>query len=61
MTETEEFWKYLMLLPNDYSQSAIYNEVTRTLMSKIEFEHGGESYDELYPEGLPTSIQVVTK
>lgn len=50
-----------MLMPNDYSQSAIYNEVTRKLMSKIEFEHGGESYDEKYPEGLPTSIQVVTK
>jgi len=30
-------------------------------MSKIEIVHGGESYDELYPEGIPTSIQVVTK
>ena len=41
----EEFWKHLMMLPTDYSHNAIFNETTRTLMQKIEFEHGGEEYD----------------
>ena len=30
-------------------------------MSKIEFEHGGQEYDEQYPKGLPTSICVTTE
>ena len=36
-----EAWKYLMLLPQDYSKDAIFNEKTRALMPKIQFEHGG--------------------
>ena len=56
----EDLWKYLMLLPKDYSYQAIYNEVTRKLMDKIEFEHGGKEYDELYPKGIPTSISIET-
>ena len=42
---TEELWKYLMLLPNDYGKDALYNETTRMLMEKIHFVHGGEEYD----------------
>ena len=34
-----------MLLPYDYGHKALYNETTRKLMTKIEFEHGGEEYD----------------
>lgn len=56
----EELWKYLMLLPKDYSGKALYNEVTRDLMQKIEFEHGGEEYDKKYPLGIPTSISLKT-
>ena len=56
----EELWKYLMLLPIDYSGKALYNEVTRSLMTKIEFEHGGEEYDAQYPKGIPTSISIKT-
>ena len=56
----EDLWKYLMLIPQDYSYNALYNEVTRKLMTKIEFEHGGESYDSQYPKGIPTSISIKT-
>ena len=56
----EEVWKHLMLLPKDYSEMAIYNEVTREIMSKVEFEHGGAEYDEKYPEGIPTSVTIET-
>lgn len=59
--DPEDLWKYLMLLPNDYSHKALFNETTRKLMSKIEFEHGGQEYDDLYPKGLPTSITIQTK
>jgi hypothetical protein len=41
----EDLWKYLMLLPSDYSYFAIFNEVTRKLMSRIEFIHGGPEFD----------------
>ena len=58
--DVESLWKYLMLLPNDYSQYALYNEVTRGLMSKIEFVHGGPEFDEKYPKGIPTSLQIET-
>ena len=54
----QELWKYLMLLPKDYGKDALYNEVTRKLMTKIEFEHGGKEYDDKYPKGIPTSISI---
>jgi len=49
-------WKELMLSPYDYSASALYDPVTRSLMEKINFVHGGPEYDEKYPDGIPTSI-----
>ena len=30
----------------------------RSLMDRITFSHGGPSYDEKYPEGIPTSVVV---
>lgn len=56
-----EIWKHLLLQPKDYTQAAIYNEETRAIMDKIVFEHGGDEYDELYPEGIPTSVMMKTK
>ena len=47
-----------MLTPTDYNKDAIYNKVTRELMPKIVFLHGGEKYDSKYPEGIPTSIEI---
>lgn len=49
-----------MLLPKDYGKDALFNEVTRKLMTKIEFEHGGKEYDDQYPKGIPTSVQIET-
>lgn len=56
----DEVWKALMLDPYDYqvADSAIFNPVTRSLMQKIEFTHGGEEYDAKYPDGIPTSLVI---
>jgi len=57
----DELWKALMLSPHDYAedQTAIFNPLTRALMKKISFEHGGPEYDKRYPDGIPTSIVIV--
>lgn len=57
----QELWKYLMLQPCDYSKHALYNDITRELMKTIEFEHGGKEYDDQYPKGIPTSVQISTE
>lgn len=58
----DEAWKALMLMPYDYqvAESAIFHPVTRSLMDKIEFRHGGPEYDAKYPDGIPTSVVVET-
>ncbi|EGR32620.1 hypothetical protein IMG5_076500 [Ichthyophthirius multifiliis] len=61
VSSLDEVWKKLILLPEDYSYKAIQNPVTLNLIDKTEFEHGGKEYDEKYPEGIPTSIQITLK
>lgn len=51
-------WATLMLSPHDYNEQAIFNTFTRQLMDRIEFSHGGKSYDDKYPEGIPTSLVI---
>ena len=51
-------WKELILLPEDYDDSALFDTTTRQLMEKIEFVHGGVDYDEKYPDGIPTTIDI---
>ncbi|GIW74649.1 MAG: hypothetical protein KatS3mg103_1171 [Phycisphaerales bacterium] len=51
-------WKELILTPYDYDRKAIHHPVTRALMEKISFEHGGEEYDRRYPDGIPTSVVI---
>jgi 2-methylcitrate dehydratase len=58
---SDDLWKQLMLLPEDYSTQAIQNPDIRSLMERIHFEHGGRHYDEKYPDGIPTSVKVHTK
>jgi 2-methylcitrate dehydratase len=53
-----QLWQELMLLPIDYSRTAINDPETRKLMDLISFEHGGAEYDAKYPEGIPTSIVI---
>lgn len=49
-------WATLMLGPYDYAGRALHDPLTRALMAKIDFEHGGAEYDRRYPEGIPTSV-----
>jgi len=51
-------WKELMLLPQDFDKAAISHPLTRALMAKMTFEHGGQDYDAKYPDGIPTSIRI---
>ena len=50
-----------MLEPRDYGHRALFNKKTRNLMEKCTFEHGGKAYDDKYPEGIPTSINITMK
>lgn len=50
-----------MLLPNDFSREAIFHPLTRMLMDKMTFKHGGDDYDSKYPEGIPTSVQITDR
>ncbi|MGE3127650.1 MAG: MmgE/PrpD family protein [Fimbriimonadaceae bacterium] len=55
-----EAWKALMLTPFDYKEdeTAVFHPLTRALMQKVSFRHGGPEYDAKYPEGIPTSVVV---
>lgn len=57
----DEVWKRLMLTPYDFDTDAIHNPVTRKIMETITFEHGGGTYDEKYPDGIPTSIKITSQ
>ena len=52
-----DMWKAIMLLPLDYDDNALYNNITRELMNKIQFEHG-DKYDDNYPDAIPTNYQL---
>ena len=51
-------WPGLILLPADYNDDALFHPLTRQIMSKIEFSHGGREYDEKYPDGIPTTLEL---
>lgn len=57
----DDLWKKLMLTPVDYGKEPLHNGNTRILMEKMGFEHGGAKYDALYPEGIPTSMEITLK
>lgn len=57
----DDVWKQIMLTPYDFDIDAINNETTRSIMKTIFFEHGGETYDAKYPDGIPTSVHIVMK
>src|SRR6185503_1756929 len=48
-------WKELMLVPADYDDASLYHPLTRSLIDRIDFRHGGPEYDAKYPDGIPTS------
>jgi 2-methylcitrate dehydratase len=51
-------WAELMLLPADYDDTALFHPLTRSLMDRIEFVHGGPDYDARYPDGIPTTLEI---
>ncbi len=51
-------WKELMLVPEDYDDGSLFHPLTRQLMQKIEFRHGGSEYDAKYPAGIPTTLEI---
>jgi 2-methylcitrate dehydratase len=51
-------WEELMLLPADYDDAALVHPLTRRLMERIDFRHGGREYDDKYPDGIPTSLEI---
>ena len=54
----EALWRKLMLMPDDYSDLALVHPLTRELMQRIDFRHGGPEYDTKYPDGIPTSLEI---
>jgi 2-methylcitrate dehydratase len=51
-------WSELMLVPRDYDDGALFDPLTRQIMERIEFRHGGREYDEKYPDGIPTTLEI---
>jgi 2-methylcitrate dehydratase len=51
-------WRELMLLPADYEDQALFHPLTRQLIERIDFRHGGPEYDRLYPDGIPTTVEI---
>ena len=51
-------WKELMLMPADYEDEALHDPLTRSLINRIEFRHGGAEYDANYPDGIPTTVDI---
>jgi 2-methylcitrate dehydratase len=58
LEDNELAWKALMLGPYDFDHKAINNALTRSLMERMRFEHGGPEYDARYPDGIPTSLVI---
>ena len=58
LTQKQASWEDLMLVPADYDEESLHNSLTRELMERIDFRHGGQEYDEKYPDGIPTTLEI---
>ena len=47
-----------MLMPEDYSDAALKHPLTRRLMDLMQLRHGGKSFDDHYPDGIPTTLAI---
>jgi len=56
----QDGWLRLMLAPDDYAEneSALFHPLTRQIMQRIDFRHGGLEYDRRYPDGIPTTVEI---
>jgi 2-methylcitrate dehydratase len=51
-------WRELMLSPADYDDASLVDPLTRQLIDRVEFRHGGKEYDDRYPDGIPTTLEI---
>ena len=51
-------WRELMLVPADYDETSLIDPLTRQFIDRIEFRHGGKEYDDKYPDGIPTTLEI---
>jgi len=51
-------WESLMLMPEDYGDAALFHPLSRELMAKMDFRHGGAAFDDKYPDGIPTLLEI---
>jgi 2-methylcitrate dehydratase len=53
-------WQRLMLMPADYAEddSALFHPLTRRFMQLIDVRHGGPEFDQKYPDGIPTTVEI---
>lgn len=58
VSSTDDLWKKLILMPEDYSKKSLLDEKTRQIMNKIELVHGGEEFDKNYPDGIPSQVSI---
>jgi len=58
LADETALWRELILVPADYSDAALVHPLTRALMQRIDFRHGGPEYDAKYPDGIPTSLEI---
>jgi len=58
LTQKRAGWRELMLMPADYDDESLFHPLTRQLIERIEFRHGGPEYDRLYPDGIPTTVEI---
>jgi 2-methylcitrate dehydratase len=54
-------WPRLMLAPGDYAEnnSALFHPLTRQFMARIDFQYGGPDFDRRYPDGIPTTVDIM--
>lgn len=51
-------WAGIMLLPEAYADERLTEPRLLGLIDRITIHHGGPSFDELYPDGIPTSVEI---
>ena len=47
-----------MLVPADYDDGEPVSSAHATAHRQIEFRHGGREYDDKYPDGIPTTLEI---
>lgn len=57
----QDFYSKLALGPLDFNKKALCDEVTCSLMNKVDVISGDKAYNKHYPEGLPSNLNIYFK